>query len=159
MLPVEARTQRPGSRLWPDKDKSRPGDKSSKDKYKDKWGSSKQNRVETEENLVEKPSKSGKWNSYREDDAYYYWDSINNHVQRGAKDNSKSSLKVNARKSIMCCVMYLHHDDIQVKPINYLFFRAPKEVSIASGSARNNQICFWLFMSVFALQVNIIEHA
>ena len=101
VLPVEARTQRPGY-----KDKSRAGDKSSKDKYKDKWGSSKQNRVGAEENLVEKPSKSGKWNSYREDEAYYYWDSINNHVQRGAKDKSKSSLKVTARKSIMCCVLY-----------------------------------------------------
>ena len=36
-------------------------------------------------------------------------------------------------------------------------FGAFKEISITSGSGRNNQICFWLFMTIFALQVNTIS--
>lgn len=62
---------------------------------KGKWNSNKQNAIGNE---ADKPSKSDKWNIYRGrendhlvDEDYFYWDSINNHVE---KDDSKKSKKV-----------------------------------------------------------------
>ena len=65
---------------------------------KGKWNSNKQNAIGNEENFEDKPSKSDKWNIYKEKDHlddYFYWDSINNHVE---KDDSKTSKKVGCYK-------------------------------------------------------------
>ena len=59
---------------------------------KGKWNSNKQNSLGNGADLDEKPSKSDKWNLYRDDeDDYFYWDSINNHVE---KDKKKTNGKV-----------------------------------------------------------------
>lgn len=59
---------------------------------KGKWNSNKQNSLGNGANLDEKPSKSDKWNLYKDDgDDYFYWDSINNHVE---KDKKKTPRKV-----------------------------------------------------------------
>ena len=62
---------------------------------KGKWNSNKQNSLGNGADLDEKPSKSDKWNLYRDDgDDYFYWDSINNHVE---KDKKKTQRKVSHR--------------------------------------------------------------
>ena len=59
---------------------------------KGKWNSNKQNSLGNGADLDEKPSKSDKWNLYKDDgDDYFYWDSINNHVE---KDKKKTPRKV-----------------------------------------------------------------
>ena len=60
---------------------------------KGKWNSNSQNTIGNEQ---DKPSKSDKWNFYRENEDYFYWDSINNHVEKDKKD--KTSMKVSLRK-------------------------------------------------------------
>ena len=61
---------------------------------KGKWNSKQENTIGNEINFGEKPSKSDKWNHYKENDVYdeyIYWDSINNHLDR---DRKKTSHKV-----------------------------------------------------------------
>ena len=59
---------------------------------KGKWNSNKQNSLGNGADQDEKPSKSDKWNLYKDDgDDYFYWDSINNHVE---KEKKKSPRKV-----------------------------------------------------------------
>ena len=67
---------------------------------KGKWNSNSQNTIGNEQ---DKPSKSDKWNFYRENEDYFYWDSINNHVEKDKKDKTsmKVSLRINALESIM----------------------------------------------------------
>ena len=40
--------------------------------------------------------------------------------------------------------------------VNHFFFGAFKEFSIATGSASNYQISFWLVMSIVVLQVRLV---
>ena len=62
---------------------------------KGKWNSNKQNSLGNGADQDEKPSKSDKWNLYKDDgDDYFYWDSINNHVE---KEKKKSQRKVSHR--------------------------------------------------------------
>ena len=65
---------------------------------KGKWNSNKQNSLGNGANQDEKPSKSDKWNLYSGDDDYFYWDSINNHVEKDKK--KKTQRKVSHTHSI-----------------------------------------------------------
>ena len=58
---------------------------------KGKWNSNKQNSLGNGADEDEKPSKSDKWNLYSGDDDYFYWDSINNHVEKKKKTQRKVS--------------------------------------------------------------------
>ena len=70
---------------------------------KGKWNSNKQNSLGNGADQDEKPSTSDKWNIYRDDgDDYFYWDSINNHVE---KDNKKKTQrKVSHHYSILASI-------------------------------------------------------
>ena len=87
---------------------------------KGKWNSNKQNAIGNEANFEDKPSKSDKWNIYRGkendhlvDEDYFYWDSINNHVE---KDESKKSKKVSHNQCILSIGKLCR------KSINYSFY-------------------------------------
>ena len=75
-----------------------------------KWNSNKENTIGNEIYFAEKPSKSDKWNHYKDKendvyDEYIYWDSINNHVDT---DRKKTSRKVGLNYQTDCIDLTLN---------------------------------------------------